>query len=88
MLTASITLSPERNIVPISLSSIERMGRNFHSKILIRRGNSESLDIHSIPHLQQFVREHSPQIEINVSGKDEMKALSSVVDFFNHGSGI
>ena len=38
--------------------------------------------------LQEFVLEKSPNIEIMVTGKDEMKAASVLVDYFNHGLGI
>jgi phosphotransferase system HPr-like phosphotransfer protein len=64
------------------------MCRNFHSKITIRRGNSKLLDINSVAQLQEFASQRSPRIEIVITGKDEMKALGSLVDYFNHGLGI
>jgi phosphotransferase system HPr-like phosphotransfer protein len=88
MLTATITLSSKRSAASFSALAINRACRNFKSEILISRGKSNSFDIKSMAQLQEFVLEKSPNIEIMVTGKDEMKAASVLVDYFNHGLGI
>jgi phosphotransferase system HPr-like phosphotransfer protein len=64
------------------------MCRNFHSRISLRRGSSKSFDIKSMVQLQEFTLQRGPRIEIVITGKDELNALGSLVDYFNHGLGI
>jgi phosphotransferase system HPr-like phosphotransfer protein len=88
VITATITLSPKRNRVLFSAYSIFRMCHNYHSRIAVCCGNSKFLDTKSIAQLQEFASQKSPYIDIVITGKDELNALSSLVDYFNHGLGI
>jgi phosphotransferase system HPr-like phosphotransfer protein len=88
MLTASITLSPQRSIAPFSPLAITHVCRKFKSKIVLSRGNTNSINIKSIAELQRFSSENSPKIEIVVNGKDEMNAAGTLLDYFNYGLGI
>jgi len=88
MVSAAITLSDQRNSVSFSSKSIRRLCRTFSSHIVVSRGKSVAFDPKSGAFDYKFTAERSPFINISVSGKDELKAMSSLVDYFNHGSGI
>jgi phosphotransferase system HPr-like phosphotransfer protein len=88
MVSATITLSDQRNAISFQARSIMRLCQTFSSQITIKRGESRSFDAKSDAHFHEFTIERCPDINISVSGKDELKAMSILVDYFNHGSGI
>jgi phosphotransferase system HPr-like phosphotransfer protein len=88
MFTAQITLSPERGNTGFSASTLSEVCQNFQSTISLRRGNFTTINAVSVDQLKQFIENKSPDIELKITGNDEMTAASTLLDYFNHGAGI
>lgn len=88
MVTAILTLSPEKTNRSVFSQNFLRLARRFESKVTIRRGNSRPFDISFADQLKELSIMKSPHFVIQVEGRNEMKTVSVLVDFFNHGLGV
>lgn len=88
MVTAMLTVPFKRKSKSLFDQPFARIVSRFQSKVTIRCGNSEPFDISSVEQLRELALRQNSHFVIVAEGRDEMKTVSTLIDYINHGLGI